>query len=145
MKIISINGKTEEEREKERSEDLYVPHHTDRWYNRSERSWVVQLKDKYDNQIGEAKYVYSKQEAINAENNFKKEYKLSKEKDNIKLKNYRKCNGCKAITCNSTGALSYHCDLGYKTGSKYGEIIPLEPCPKPKTNDQYILCSRKPY
>jgi len=77
MKIISINGKTEEEREKERSEDLYVPHHTDRWYNRSERSWVVQLKDKYDNQIGEAKYVYSKQEAINAENRFKKDFKLA--------------------------------------------------------------------
>ncbi len=71
-----INGKTDEEREKERPEGLYIPHHTDRWYNRHEKMWVVQLKDKYENQIEGAVYVHSKQEAINAENRFKEEFKL---------------------------------------------------------------------
>ena len=76
MNIIKINGKTPEEWEAERPEGLDVPHHTDCWYNRYEKSWVVQLKDKYGNQIGEATYVYSKQEAIKAENKFKEEYGL---------------------------------------------------------------------
>lgn len=40
---MKINGKTLEERIKDIPEDQYIPHHTDRWYNRQERSWVVQL------------------------------------------------------------------------------------------------------
>ena len=57
-------------------EGIYIPHHTDRWYNRQEKCWVVQLKDKYDNQIDEAIYVYSRQEAINEENYLKEKYNL---------------------------------------------------------------------
>lgn len=78
MKIISINGKPIEDDPK-LPEGQNVPHHTDRWYNRQERSWVVQLKDKYDNQIDSAVYVYSKQEEINAENKFKEVIKMTKE------------------------------------------------------------------
>jgi hypothetical protein len=33
------------------------------WYSRSVRSWVVQVKDAEGNQVGDAHYVYSKQEA----------------------------------------------------------------------------------
>lgn len=58
--MIKINGKTPEELEKDIPEGQYIPHHTDCWYNRHEKMWVVQLKDKYDNQIDEAVYVYSK-------------------------------------------------------------------------------------
>jgi hypothetical protein len=33
------------------------------WYNRAERSWVVQSFDSEGNQIGDAAYVYTRQEA----------------------------------------------------------------------------------
>jgi hypothetical protein len=69
--IIRINGRTIEELEAGRLEGLYIPHHTCRWYDRHLRFWIVQLKDRYDNQIDEAVYVYSKQEAINAEKRLK--------------------------------------------------------------------------
>lgn len=36
----------------------------DRWYDRNNRSWVVQKKDVNGNQVGEAAYVGSKREAI---------------------------------------------------------------------------------
>lgn len=74
--IIKVNGKTLEELEKEKPRELNIPHHIDRWYDRHERSWVVQLKDKFDNQIGEAIYVYSKEKAIIEENKLREEYKL---------------------------------------------------------------------
>jgi len=73
---MKINGKTLEERMRDIPEGQNIPHHIDRWYDRHERSWTIQLKDKYDNQIGDAVHVYSKQEAINAENEFKKEHNL---------------------------------------------------------------------
>lgn len=57
---MKINGKTLEKRLKDIPECQNIPHHTDRWYNRHEKSWVVQLKDKYDNQIDGAVYVHSK-------------------------------------------------------------------------------------
>jgi hypothetical protein len=44
-------------------EGIYVPHTVGKWYNRSERSWVIQVKDKYGNQIGEADSVHSREEA----------------------------------------------------------------------------------
>jgi hypothetical protein len=59
----------------EPEEGFEIPHHTDRWYNRSQRLWVVQLKDKFDNQIGEAHYD-GKQGAIDYEKSLKKEYDL---------------------------------------------------------------------
>lgn len=34
------------------------------WYDRQTRSWVIQKKDRYGNQVGEADYVYTKQEAL---------------------------------------------------------------------------------
>jgi hypothetical protein len=56
MRLIGFNREPEE--------GLYVPHKVDKWYNRSQKSWVVQLLDKYGNQIGEASYVGSKEEAV---------------------------------------------------------------------------------
>ena len=76
MNIKKINGKTIEKQEKEKLEDLYIPHHIDRWYNRHQRLWVVQLKDRYDNQIKDSIYVHGKQEAINIEKELKKENNL---------------------------------------------------------------------
>jgi hypothetical protein len=46
----------------------------DMWYNRPERSWVIQLKDKENNQIGEADYVATKQNALKRVDGYKKEY-----------------------------------------------------------------------
>jgi len=34
------------------------------WYDRYTKSWVVQVKDENDNQIGTADYVYSRKEAV---------------------------------------------------------------------------------
>jgi hypothetical protein len=34
------------------------------WYNRPERSWVVQVKNLNGDQVGEARYVYTKMEAM---------------------------------------------------------------------------------
>lgn len=75
-KIININGKTPENFEKEKPKGLYIPNYVDMWYNRDERSWVVQLKDIYGNQIDEAIYIHYKQEAVNVVNKLKKEHKL---------------------------------------------------------------------
>jgi hypothetical protein len=35
----------------------------EKWYNRYEKSWVVQRKDAEGNQVGDADYVYTKREA----------------------------------------------------------------------------------
>jgi len=53
-----------------------TPHHVEMWYNRSARSWVVQLMSKYDYQIGEATYVYTKAEAKQEKKRLEKEHKL---------------------------------------------------------------------
>ena len=39
------------------------PTRVDMWYDRNTRSWVVQLKDERDDQIGDAVYVATKPEA----------------------------------------------------------------------------------
>ncbi|MDF2588193.1 MAG: hypothetical protein K0S41_2034 [Anaerocolumna sp.] len=55
----------------------FVPHHVDIWYDRHSRNWVVQLMDKYGNQITSgANYVYSKPEALNIKKQYEKEYNL---------------------------------------------------------------------
>jgi hypothetical protein len=41
------------------------PFNVDMWYNRHERSWVIQVKDEEGNQIGNATYVATKPEALN--------------------------------------------------------------------------------
>lgn len=43
--------------------DIYIPHKVEKWYNRSSKSWVVQVLDRYGNQIGDASYVHSRKEA----------------------------------------------------------------------------------
>lgn len=52
------------------------------------------------------------------------------------------CSDCRA--CNHDVFSSSNCSLYFKTGSKeivgYPISIPLEPCPKPLTYDQYFLC-----
>ena len=40
------------------------PFSIDMWYNRHERSWVVQVKDEEGTQIGDAAYRGSKSEAL---------------------------------------------------------------------------------
>lgn len=57
-------------------EDFNVPHHVERWYDKHQRSWVVQLMDKYGNQIGNAHYDGDKQGAIDEEKRLKKEYHI---------------------------------------------------------------------
>ena len=53
----------------------------------------------------------------------------------------RTCDGCKALDMEK-------CDLGYKTQKLYKEhsflikVKPLEECPKPKTNDEYLYLLR---
>ena len=34
-----------------------TPHHVDMWYDRNTKSWVIQLKNKDNYQIGDAEYV----------------------------------------------------------------------------------------
>jgi len=41
------------------------PFCVDMWYNRSERSWVIQVKDEDNYQIGDSVYVRTKLEALN--------------------------------------------------------------------------------
>lgn len=41
------------------------PFSIDMWYNRLERSWVVQVKDEENCQIGDSVYVGTKPEALN--------------------------------------------------------------------------------
>jgi hypothetical protein len=43
-------------------------HHTAVWYDRHTRSWVVQLLDDRDNQIGDADFVATKGEAVRYKN-----------------------------------------------------------------------------
>lgn len=68
MKFIGLNNKE--------PEGLYVPHSVTKWYNRQQRSWVVQVLDKYENQIGEASYVHSKGEAEEEVEYLKREHGL---------------------------------------------------------------------
>ena len=51
-----------------------IPFSIDMWYNRSQKSWVIQVKDKECNQIGDAVYVYSKPEALNQVDYWKEKY-----------------------------------------------------------------------
>jgi hypothetical protein len=68
LKLVGINNNYNTEEPK--------PSSIRKWYNRSQRSWVVQLLDKEENQIGNATYVYSKSEAEDEVNRLKKEYNL---------------------------------------------------------------------
>jgi hypothetical protein len=45
------------------------------WYNKYENSWVAQVKDDQNNQIGEANYVYSKNEAIDYAKSHQEDFK----------------------------------------------------------------------
>jgi hypothetical protein len=46
----------------------------DVWYDPNTTSWVTQLKDKEENQIGEAQYTHSKKEAMSNANDHKREH-----------------------------------------------------------------------
>ena len=50
------------------------PFSIDMWYDRHERSWVIQVKDKENCQIGDSVYVGTKPEAINQVNRWKEKY-----------------------------------------------------------------------
>jgi len=41
------------------------PFSIDMWYNRHERSWVIQVKDEENCKIGDSVYVHSKLETLN--------------------------------------------------------------------------------
>ena len=45
---------------KDRSGEYWI----DRWYDKYSRNWVIQLKDKEDNQIGAAVYTREKEECF---------------------------------------------------------------------------------
>jgi len=53
------------------------PFSIDMWYNRSQKSWVVQVKDEENNQIGDSIYVHSKPEALNQVDYWKEKYGIS--------------------------------------------------------------------
>jgi hypothetical protein len=52
------------------------PFSVDMWYNRPERSWVIQIKDEENNQIGDATYVATKPEALNQVKRWKEKYEI---------------------------------------------------------------------
>lgn len=54
----------------------------------------------------------------------------------IKITQKRTCAGCKAL---SQEQYTSDCLLGYKFDRHFK---PLEPCPKPKTNDDFCECHR---
>lgn len=45
----------------------------DTWYDRYTKSWVVQRKDSFGNQVGDADYVYSKREALLLKKEYERE------------------------------------------------------------------------
>lgn len=59
------------------------------------------------------------------------------------MKQYKTCNGCKALSAG--GRIAECCTLGF--GTKPGkelmgyvvESLPTEPCPKPKSIKQYVF------
>ena len=53
-----------------------VPSVVEKWYDRHTRNWVVQLKDKSGCQVGNATYVYTKDEAEREVELIKKSYGL---------------------------------------------------------------------
>lgn len=61
------------------------------------------------------------------------------------------CNGCKACQSHPWGSsITYYCSLGYQTRTvdKIPEIglreqVPMEDCPKPKTNKEYLGLEEK--
>ncbi len=65
------------------------------------------------------------------------------------IKNYRTCNGCKAMFrgwCGSPDVCYLGYNLTYRVGSfgiSYG--CPGEPCPKPKTNMEMVNAPRKSF
>lgn len=61
------------ERWKYLSKDPYTGLLIDRWYDPHTKSWVIQKKDIYGNQIGDAFYTGNKQDAIDTEEQWKSE------------------------------------------------------------------------
>lgn len=53
-----------------------TPAQIDKWYFRKTKSWVVQLKNKAGDQLGNAYYCYTKQEAEEEVKRLKAEYNL---------------------------------------------------------------------
>jgi len=53
-----------------------IPFSIDMWYNRHDKSWVVQLKDEDNNQLGDSTYVHSKPEAVSHVNWLKEKYNV---------------------------------------------------------------------
>ena len=50
----------------------------DVWYDRGSRSWVVQRKDRYGNQVGEADYVGRKEHALELKGEYLKKIRKAK-------------------------------------------------------------------
>ena len=55
------------------------------WYDRYTKSWVVQVKDENDNQIGTADYVYSRREAVLIKKDLERVLTAIEKRDNIIL------------------------------------------------------------
>ena len=69
-----ILNKTEEP-----PEGFGVPHHVEHWYQGRQNGWCVQVKDKHDNQVGEAEYHYHKADAKKAHQDLVKQHNLSED------------------------------------------------------------------
>ena len=65
--IIKINGIEREPQEDPTAVDV------DRWYDRHRKEWVIYPVDKNGYQIGNAQYGFSKAEAIEIENDIRRE------------------------------------------------------------------------
>jgi hypothetical protein len=61
----------------EPQEGFGSPDHVDMWYDTHTKTWVIQTKDKYNNQIGESEYISGKQSALKVKK--EAEEKLQKE------------------------------------------------------------------
>ena len=69
-------------------------------------------------------------------------------KHDIRMSQKRKCDGCKAFNW----ATDCKCELGFPIEYKYNRSLamqvdhkPKQICPKPKTNDQLIVCKEDKY
>lgn len=70
----------------------------EKWYDPYTKSWVIQKKDLQGNQIGNATYVHSKEEAVNEENRMKQERKT---KDKLRDMKYQ---GLEIVIENEVGS-----------------------------------------
>ena len=53
-----------------------VPSYIDMWYDKHLKLWTLQVKDKYNNQIGKSEYVTGKKNALKEKEELEQKYNL---------------------------------------------------------------------